>query len=101
MDERDVEDNLRNDVDDNINEGNIDELLRLGSELFKACLEGDRPAIKTLVKSAPLWYQEDESGWTVLHLAAANEDHDLVKLLLRNAAVWNAGAYLGIRKSSL
>ena len=39
---------------------------------------------------APAWYQ-DELGWTAMHYAAEREDQEMVKAILKNGGVWNAG----------
>jgi ankyrin repeat protein len=42
----------------------------------------DNPAL-------PLWVQEEETGWTVLHYAAAREDSLMVERFLQAGANWN------------
>jgi Ankyrin repeat len=70
----------------------VDEALALGAQLFEVCASGERRQIERLRQDgAPVWYSEPETGWTVLHLAASLEDEALVKLLLENSAIWNAG----------
>lgn len=39
--------------------------------------------------SLPLWVQEEGTGWTVLHFAAAREDSLLVERFLQAGANWN------------
>ncbi|KAH8988028.1 S-adenosyl-L-methionine-dependent methyltransferase [Lactarius akahatsu] len=45
---------------------------------------------KLLDEDAPLWYQDEEDGWSALHAAASVEDAELVKKLLQHGAVWNS-----------
>jgi protein arginine N-methyltransferase 2 len=64
----------------------------LGTQLIEACLERNGHRANGLVKAgAPLWYQEPDSGWTCLHIAANFGDLSLVKQLLDAGAIWNAG----------
>jgi hypothetical protein len=39
--------------------------------------------------SLPLWVQEEGTGWTVLHYAAAREDSLMVERFLQTGANWN------------
>lgn len=74
----------------------------LGSQLFEACLIGDIALVKTLIDTgAPLWYQEPESEWTCLHIAAERNDIVLIKSLLDAGAIWNAGARSSFRPGPL
>jgi protein arginine N-methyltransferase 2 len=51
----------------------------------------------------PLWVQEEETGWSVLHFAALREDPSLIQAFIDAGAVWNLGNYFnrGWRNSSL
>ncbi len=73
----------------------VNELVVLGRLLIDAVLARKPiPDIRTIIDDgAPLWFQ-DEDGWSALHAAANNEDEDLVKLLLAEGAIWNAGMSL-------
>jgi hypothetical protein len=42
----------------------------------------------------PLWVQEEETGWSVLHFSALREDPSLVQAFIDAGAVWNLGNYL-------
>jgi hypothetical protein len=44
-------------------------------------------------RNLPLWIQEEETGWTVLHFAAEREDAKLVERLIQEGAVWNLGRF--------
>lgn len=75
----------------------IMEVELLGAQLIEACLESDCHRASSLVKAgAPLWYQEPDSGWTCLHLAANSGDSGLVKQLLDAGAPWNVGTLWAI-----
>ncbi|TRM69857.1 S-adenosyl-L-methionine-dependent methyltransferase [Schizophyllum amplum] len=39
---------------------------------------------------APLWYQNEEEGISALHAAAYMQNEELVQLLLKKGAIWNA-----------
>jgi hypothetical protein len=39
----------------------------------------------------PLWVQEEETGWSVLHFAALREDSSLIQAFIDAGAVWNLG----------
>lgn len=68
------------------------EALLLGEGLFTACLDRHLERIKNLLDAgAPLWFQEPDSGWTCLHIAAEYEDVKMIKILLDAGAIWNAG----------
>jgi ankyrin repeat protein len=67
-------------------------LVELGLSLFEAVEKRNTEEIDELLKAdAPLWYQEPETGWTALHMAAHLEDVGTVKKLLDHSAIWNAG----------
>ncbi|KAF8322254.1 arginine methyl transferase [Clavulina sp. PMI_390] len=69
----------------------LDDLLDAGQKLFDACFGGDLNLVSRLLESgAPVWFQEPDSEWTCLHLAAERNHLDLIKKLLAEGAVWNA-----------
>lgn len=78
--------------DDGSENGAIDALTALGQALLEALLEHrPRALIEKMVQDgAPLWYQDDE-GTSALHAAAYAEDADLIRYLIEQGAVWNAG----------
>jgi type IV protein arginine methyltransferase len=65
----------------------------LGSKLINAILEAEPlENIEALVDSgAPLWYQDEAEGISPLHAAAYGENEEIVRLLIDEGAVWNAG----------
>ena len=67
-------------------------LLSLGQALVEAVLERRPRALveKMVQDGAPLWYQ-DEEGTSALHAAAYAEDEALIRYLIEQGAVWNAG----------
>lgn len=79
---------------DSIDESQADALVSAGEALIDAILER-RPFSETkelVAAGAPLWYQNDE-GVSALHAAAYVENADLVKLLIEEGAIWNAGKH--------
>ena len=74
------------------NGSDIDALTALGHALVDAILERrPRAVVEGMVlDGAPLWYQ-DEEGTSALHAAAYAEDEGLVRYLIEQGAVWNAG----------
>lgn len=70
----------------------IEEATTLGSNLITSILNKEPiDAIKAQVEAgAPLWFQDDE-GTSALHAAAYVENAELVKYLIEQGAVWNAG----------
>lgn len=68
-------------------------LTELGTTLIQAILEKEPVSnVQDLIDAgAPLWYQDDE-GTSALHAAAYVENEQLVKLLIEEGAIWNAGA---------
>ena len=77
-----------------MDEDDVQEAITLGSDLISTILNrASFDEVKTKVDAgAPLWFQDDE--WTsALHAAAYIEDPRLVKYLLDQGAVWNAGTY--------
>lgn len=79
---------LKMDVDEE-----IDTLTLLGEHLVNTILE-DEPieTIKSIIDNgAPLWYQNADEGLSPLHAAAFVRNEELVKFLIDEGAVWNAG----------
>ncbi|KAH8996552.1 S-adenosyl-L-methionine-dependent methyltransferase [Lactarius hatsudake] len=68
------------------------EIAAIGLALINAILEYApiEDIQKLLDEGAPLWYQDEEDGWSALHAAASVEDAELVKKLLQHGAVWNS-----------
>lgn len=70
----------------------IDEAVGQGHNLVSQILSR-KPfvEIKPLVEAgAPLWFQDDD-GTSALHAAAYVENEELVRYLIENGAIWNAG----------
>lgn len=69
-------------------------LTQLGEHLISGILndEGMDTITQAIEIGAPLWYQNEEEGISALHAAAYMQNEELVKLLLKKGAVWNAGA---------
>ena len=68
-----------------------EEILKLAEALLTASKSGSSSTISPLLeKGAPAWYQDEELGWSCLHYAAERRDPELLELLLRGGAVWNA-----------
>ena len=62
-----------------------------GYLVFSILHRRPRPKILTLIDAgAPLWYQ-DEEGTSPLHAAAYVEDEELIRILIKKGAIWNAG----------
>lgn len=71
-------------------------------ELHLAAESGDLDLIRSLLSSSPspedsddggvdVWYEDPSSaGWSALHFAAEGGHAEVVQLLLRNGAIWNA-----------
>lgn len=78
---------------DDIDDPEIIALTELGTTLIQAILEKEPISnVQDLIDAgAPLWYQDDD-GTSALHAAAYVENEQLVKLLIEEGAVWNAGA---------
>ena len=70
----------------------IEEATELGTKLITAILDRSPFAtVKAIVgEGAPLWFQDDE-GVSALHAAAYVENEELIRYLLEQGAVWNAG----------
>jgi hypothetical protein len=106
------------DTDADNNHNNVEVLnearTKLSDELLQACSKGDYKQAETLLEKGAFAWMQDDDGWTSLHFAAgvcpklvlaskcvsrhAHADGDveqgnasLVKLLLKNGAVWNIG----------
>lgn len=64
-----------------------------GTRLLEAVETGDIAAVRAIVKKEhpPMFYQDPESGWSALHVAASIESSELLSFLLEEGAVWNAG----------
>lgn len=77
--------------DDDDSEINL--LTELGTTLINAILEKEPISnVRDLIDAgAPLWYQNEE-GTSVLHAAVYGENEQLVRLLIEEGAIWNAGA---------
>ena len=70
----------------------INTLTELGTTLIQAILEKEPMVnIRDLIDAgAPLWFQDNE-GTSPLHAAAYVGNDQLVKILLEEGALWNAG----------
>lgn len=81
------------DTSDHAEDMDVDALVAQGSELVDAILRRTPLTdIQSLIEAgAPVWYQDDE-GTSPLHAAAYIEDDTLVRILIDEGAVWNAGA---------
>lgn len=64
-----------------------------GTRLLEVVETGDIAAVRALIKKEhpPMFYQDPESGWSALHVAASIESSELLSFLLEEGAVWNAG----------
>ncbi|KAH9485439.1 Protein arginine N-methyltransferase 2 [Psilocybe cubensis] len=69
---------------------------QLGEDLINKILANESiDEISTALQlGAPIWYQNAAEGISPLHAAAYARNHDLVKLLINEGAVWNAVDYL-------
>ena len=76
-----------------------DGLVSLGEHLIDSILDPRRRSfgdVKSIIDSgAPLWYQNEAEAISPLHAAAYVQDPLLVKYLIENGAIWNAGTYIG------
>ena len=74
----------------------IDALTLLGEHLVDSIL--DRQSVdhikSVLDAGAPVWYQNESEGISPLHAAAYVQDTELVRYLIEQGAVWNAGTSL-------
>lgn len=88
----------KSDAQMNIDNSPMDEgdvAIMLGTQLIQAILNNAPfDEIKDLVKTigAPVWYQDETEGMSALHAAAYVRRPDVAKFLIREGAVWNAGA---------
>ena len=73
----------------------IEEATDMGMKLIEAILSRQPlELVKAQVDAgAPLWFQDDE-GTSALHAAAYVENEELVRYLIEQGAVWNAGTPL-------
>ena len=110
-------------MDDDDDNADTEESLRLASELHQACSAGQLEKSKELIeKGALAWQQDPNTGWSALHYAAGvwscslvlcfaglyahslvvlsdNGSLELINYLLRNGAVWNLGGWCFHRSS--
>ncbi|KAG8891169.1 Arginine N-methyltransferase 2, partial [Tulasnella sp. 417] len=63
-----------------------------GTRLLEVVETGNIEAVRGLVKKEqpPMFYQDPESGWSAVHVAASIESSELLSFLLEEGAVWNA-----------
>lgn len=67
------------------------EIADAGTRLLDAIQARDTPQTLALLKQgAPIWFQEEETGWSALHFAGHYEDVELVEILIERGAIWNA-----------
>lgn len=67
------------------------DIVDAGTRLLDAIQARDTPQTLALLKQgAPIWFQEEETGWAALHFAAHYEDVELVDILIERGAIWNA-----------
>jgi len=67
------------------------EIVDAGTRLLDAIQARQTPQTLALLKDgAPIWFQDEETGWSALHFAAHYEDVQLVDLLIEKGAIWNA-----------
>jgi len=71
------------------------EIVDAGTRLLDAIQARDTPqALALLKQGAPIWFQEQETGWSALHFAAYYEDVELVEMLIERGAIWNASQFI-------
>lgn len=77
------------------NDQDVHEAIVLGQDLIATILNrAPFDEVKAKIDAgAPLWFQDDE-GTSALHAAAYVESPQLVRYLLEQGAVWNAGTYV-------
>lgn len=66
----------------------------LGTQLIENILaNASLSEVQEFVKStdAPVWYQDEVEGISALHAAAYVRNPEMVKWLIKEGAVWNAG----------
>lgn len=70
----------------------INQLTDQGLDLVTSILDYApfQAIVDKIKEGAPVWFQDDE-GVSPLHAAAYVENAELVKYLLEEGAVWNAG----------
>ncbi len=75
-----------------VDDDDVDRLVDLGIDLISSILEGSQfEVIKSKIDAgAPLWFQDDD-GTSALHVAALQQDEELLKYLISEGAIWNAG----------
>ena len=75
-------------------EMDVDAVVAKGLELVDMILRRKPLSeIKEVIAAgAPVWYQDDE-GTSPLHAAAFIENNELVRFLIDEGAVWNAGKH--------
>ncbi|KAG8934531.1 Arginine N-methyltransferase 2 [Tulasnella sp. 418] len=68
-------------------------VITAGMNLLSICESGNFAECKRLIEEedAPVWFQEPETGWSPLHIAAHLESREMIEYLLAHGAVWNAG----------
>lgn len=86
-----------------ISSDEIDTLTVLGEHLIHSILEEESiEVIKKIIHSdAPLWFQNDTEGISPLHAAVYTQNAEVVKLLIEQGAVWNAGKFRHPSRASL
>ncbi|CAD6579425.1 MAG: Arginine N-methyltransferase 2 [Tremellales sp. Tagirdzhanova-0007] len=68
-----------------------EDLLELANDLVIASQSSSLAQISDLLgQSAPAWYQDHQLGWACLHYAAERREPELLRVLLRGGAIWNA-----------
>jgi protein arginine N-methyltransferase 2 len=68
-----------------------EELIQLALALLEASRKAPTETVQALLdRGAPAWYQDEELGWSSLHYAAERRDPELLAVLLKGGAVWNA-----------
>ena len=74
------------------NDADIEEATTLGTHLIETILSRASFAeVKPQIDAgAPLWFQDDD-GTSALHAAAYVENEELVRYLIAQGAIWNAG----------
>ena len=75
-----------------VDDDGVDHLIQLGQDLVSSILDGSPfEVLKLKVDAgAPLWFQDDD-GFSALHAAAFQENEELLRYLISEGAVWNAG----------
>ena len=70
-----------------------DTLNELGLRFLAVVETADIDAVKAFVESEdpPVFFQDPESGWSALHVAAMVESPELIQYLIEQGAIWNAG----------